>query len=109
MLILSMAVSSFDIIGPQRVEMANKNRNSITSSTDIVRRALRTVPRMPLARQRRLYELIARGKQDRLSARERRELRSLLDEVDRRSFAMLKDAMVSRRPRSPKQVSRIAV
>jgi hypothetical protein len=50
---------------------------------------LRPAYRLAPDRSRRLQDLIAKSKSQRLSRREGRELRALLDEVDRRSAEML--------------------
>jgi hypothetical protein len=59
-----------------------------------VRQLIGREPKMPAAQSRRLNELLDRSKEGRLSARERRELGLLVENVDRQSFLMVANALM---------------
>ena len=60
-------------------------------------RGLEKRPRLPMARQRRLDELLQKGRDGSLTKKESAELEGMLEEVDRKSFWMLARALVEKR------------
>jgi hypothetical protein len=58
-------------------------------------------PRMPAARQRRLNSLIARAKGAELSVKEETELQELLEDVDQKSFRLVRRLANLRRLKPP--------
>jgi hypothetical protein len=61
-------------------------------AVDRALKALRPSFRMPPAREQRLYHLIGKSKSQRLTRKEDKELRDLLDEADQRSLELLRAA-----------------
>jgi hypothetical protein len=60
---------------------------------------------MPASRARRLYALIDKAKSGNVTASEKRELESMLEEVDRRSFWMLAERLIETRSGRRKRAS----
>jgi hypothetical protein len=65
---------------------------------------VRKMPKMPAAKSRRLTALIEKGKRARLTKKEDREVRALLDQMDRQSYWNLAQAIEieARMAESPK-------
>ena len=58
-------------------------------------------PRMPIERQRRLDRLIGRAKSAKLSLKEEQELQELLEDVDQKSFWLVRRLANLRRLKPP--------
>jgi len=68
-------------------------------------RSLAKSPRLPAARQRRLDQLLDKGREASLSAKESAELEAMLDGIDRKSFWMVARALVEKRNASATQTA----
>jgi hypothetical protein len=80
---------------PQR-----KQTNGCTGATTV-----RRFPRMPAPQQRRLDDLLDKIGEGTISSAERRELKSILDVVDRNTFWGLADMMMRQLDRRKKAAS----
>jgi hypothetical protein len=65
-----------------------------TTRKQSMRQILKKAPRMPAAQNRRLNRLIDKSKAGELSAGEEKELRGLLETVDRQSFLMVANGLM---------------
>jgi hypothetical protein len=70
---------------------ANREKSSRKPS---MRQLLRREPKMSTAKNRRLNALIDRSKAGKLTAKEKKELSSLVETVDRQSFVMVANALM---------------
>ncbi|HZL35626.1 MAG TPA: hypothetical protein VFC78_09980 [Tepidisphaeraceae bacterium] len=70
------------------------NSSTARSSTDSAVRALAASPRLPASSQRRLSRLMDKSRESSLSKKERAELESMLEDIDRKSFWMLARVLV---------------